>query len=359
MKKVLISANTLEIGGIEKSLINLLNYLSDEFKIDLVLEKITGELINKVPKDINIIELKVSDFKIPFIRKFINFTRKLMWKFRYNNYDASICYATYSYSANKLARISSKNNILFIHSDYTKIYDKIDLKHFFDTRYINSFKKIIFVSNEMKQNLLKYYPNIEKKSYVINNLINCDEIITCSKEKLNIKFEKNNINLLFVGRLEEESKNIFLQLELIKRLKDKYDNVRLYIIGVGKDEERYLSYIDKNKLNKYVKLLGYKENPYPYIKNCDYILLTSNYEGFPVIFNEALVLKKTVISTIKISDDTINIGDNFGILVSNNINKLVEEMKEIIDSNKQNILDIDIKKINEKRIRILVGVINE
>ena len=334
MKKVLISANTLEIGGIEKSLINLLNYLSDEFKIDLVLEKKTGELINKVPKDINIIELKVSDFKISFIRKIINFTRKLIWKFKYNNYYASICYATYSYSANKLARISSKNNFLFIHSDYTKIYDEIDLKHFFDTRYINSFKKIIFVSNEMKQNLLKYYPNIEKKSYVINNLINCDEIITSSKEKLNIKFEKNNINLLFVGRLEEESKNIFLQLELIKRLKDKYDNIRLYIIGVGKDEERYLSYIDKNKLNKYVKLLGYKENPYPYIKNCDYILLTSNYEGFPVIFNEALVLKKTVISTLKISDDTINIGDNFGILVSNNMNKLVEEMKEIIDSNK-------------------------
>lgn len=359
MKKVLISANTLEIGGIEKSLINLLNYLSDEFKIDLVLEKKTGELINKVPKDINIIELKVSDFKISFIRKIINFTRKLIWKFKYNNYYASICYATYSYSANKLARISSKNNFLFIHSDYTKIYDEIDLKHFFDTRYINSFKKIIFVSNEMKQNLLKYYPNIEKKSYVINNLINCDEIITSSKEKLNIKFEKNNINLLFVGRLEEESKNIFLQLELIKRLKDKYDNIRLYIIGVGKDEERYLSYIDKNKLNKYVKLLGYKENPYPYIKNCDYILLTSNYEGFPVIFNEALVLKKTVISTLKISDDTINIGDNFGILVSNNINKLVEEMKEIIDSNKQNILDIDIKKINEKRKKILVGVINE
>lgn len=361
MKKILFCANSLCIGGIEKSLINLLKKIDyEKFQVDLMLETKSGELLEQVPENVNIIEYKVYNLKNKIFQKFLNYINQLKWTIKCKNkYDTSICYATYSYAANKVARISSKNNILFIHSDYTKLYNEIELKNFFDTRNINEFNKIIFVSNESKENLLKYYPNIVNKSKVINNIIDIDNIREQSKKKCDIKFDKSCINLLFVGRLEEDSKNILYQLELIKELKSTFNNIKLYIIGDGKDKEQYISFIKNNNLEKEVLLLGQKTNPYPYIKECDYLLLTSNYEGYPVIFNEGIVLKKNIISTIKISDDYTEIGNNFGFLMPKKLDESIKSISNIIKNKLDNTNKIDIEKINNKRIKKIEELFNE
>lgn len=361
MKKILFCANSLCIGGIEKSLINLLKKINyEKFQIDLILESKSGELLEQVPKNVNIIEYKVYNLKNKIFQKFLNYINQLKWTIKYKNkYDTSICYATYSYADNKVARISSKNNILFIHSDYTKLYNENELKNFFDTRNISEFSKIIFVSNESKENLLKYYPNIANKSKVINNIIDIDTIIEQSNKKCDIEFDKNCINLLFVGRLEEDSKNILYQLELIKELKSTFNNIKLYIIGEGKDKEQYISFIKNNNLEKEVLLLGPKTNPYPYIKECDYLLLTSNYEGYPVLFNESIVLNKNIISTIKISDDYTEIGNNFGFLISKELSKSIKEISNIINNKLDNSNKINIQEINKERIKKLEELFNE
>ena len=60
MKKILIANNNMHIGGIQKSLVNLLTELcesrADEYKIDLFLFNNTGELSADIPVEINIIE---------------------------------------------------------------------------------------------------------------------------------------------------------------------------------------------------------------------------------------------------------------------------------------------------------------
>lgn len=355
MIKILFCANTLCIGGIEKSLINLLNNIDyNKYKIDLVLENKSGELLDKVPKNVNIIEYKVHKLKFKPLQKLLNYKNQILWKIKKKNkYDCAICYATYSYPANKLSQMSSKNTVLFIHSDYTKIYNKTDLKTFFDTRLINEFKKIIFVSNEAKENLLKYYPNIVEKTEVINNIIDIETIKTLSKEKPTIKFDKNDINLLFVGRLDETSKNITTQLKLIENLKNEFNNIKLYLLGDGPDKELYTKYIKQNKLENNIIFLGQKLNPYPYILQADYILLTSNYEGYPVIFNEATVLKKDIISTIKISDEYMEIGKNFGYLISSNYNETIKDIKKILKNKEHKNININLNKINKNRLEKL------
>lgn len=349
MKRILFCANSLIIGGIEKSLINLLKQIDyKQYKVDLMLESKSGELLEQVPKNINVIEYKVHNLKNKPLQKILNYINQLKWTIKNKNkYDTSICYATYSYPANKIALISSKNNILFVHSDYTQLYNEQELKTFFDTRNINKFNKIIFVSNESKENLLKYYPNIVNKSQVINNIIDIKEIKEKSKE-YKANFNKENINLIFVGRLEEESKNILFMLEQINILKNKYQNIKLYIIGDGKDKPIYTKYIKENKLEKYIELLGQTKNPYPYIKDCDYLLLTSYYEGYPVVFNESIVLKKDVISTIKRSDEYTQIGNNFGFLITKE--NYTAEIGNILKNKLHNNNKIDIEKINKKRI---------
>jgi len=361
MKKILICANNLCVGGIEKSLINLLKQINyNNFEIDLMLESFSGELINELPKNINIIEYHVYNLKNKLIQKLLNYTNQLKWSLKYKNkYDTSICYATYSYAANKISRISSKNRIMYIHSDYTKLYNESDLKQFFNTRNLNNFNKIIFVSNESKDNLIKYYPSIVDKTQVINNIINIDEIKEKSKFQIKETFNKENIYLLFIGRLEEESKNISTQLKLINDLKKDIPNIKLYLVGDGPNKEDYIEYIKTNKLENYIKILGQKENPYPYIKNADYVLLTSNYEGYPVIFNESLVLKTDIISTIKISDEYTCIGKNFGHLLSNRYDKTLQELKNILINKKHKKINIDIEGINKKRLRKIEELLNE
>lgn len=357
-KNILISANTLCIGGIEKSLINLLKNIDlKKYNIDLILEHATGELLNEVPTNINILEYKPYNLKIKPIQKILNLLKQTRYKLTLKNaYDISICYATYSYPDNFITRLASKNRMLFVHSDYTKLYNEKELLEFFNTRHITEFNKIIFVSNESKNNLIKYYPNIVYKSIVINNIIDIEKIKKLSEEKIENVFNKKDINLLFVGRLEESSKNIMFQLSKIKDLKKIYNNIKLYILGNGPAKEKYIKYIDDNKLNDNIIMLGQKSNPYPYIKKCDYLLLTSNYEGYPVIFNEAITLKKDIISTIKISDNYTCIGDNFGFLISKD--NFVLEIQKILDNKLHNNNKINIEDINNKRINDIEELIN-
>ena len=73
-------------------------------------------------------------------------------------FDFSCCYATYSYSGNKISKLSSINNSIYVHSDYSYIYpDLEDFRRFFDTRGIYDFKTIFFVSLESCRKFTKIY----------------------------------------------------------------------------------------------------------------------------------------------------------------------------------------------------------
>tara|TARA_B100000073_G_scaffold218033_1_gene181394 strand:- start:295 stop:690 length:396 start_codon:yes stop_codon:yes gene_type:complete len=56
-------------------------------------------------------------------------------------------------------------------------------------------------------------------------------------------------------------------------------------------------YINKNKLNKKIKLVDFVENPYPFIRETEILILSSKYEGLPNVLLEAQLLKKFIISS--------------------------------------------------------------
>jgi glycosyltransferase involved in cell wall biosynthesis len=71
----------------------------------------------------------------------------------------------------------------------------------------------------------------------------------------------------------------------------------LIIIGYGVNKSLIQKKIKNFNLEKSVKILGYKSNPYPYLRASDLFILTSKYEGLPNVILEAQVLKKYVISS--------------------------------------------------------------
>ena len=80
-------------------------------------------------------------------------------------------------------------------------------------------------------------------------------------------------------------------------LLDKDFKIKLVIIGKGDNKYLLQKYITENKLENKVKLLGYLENPFSYIRQSNILILTSKFEGLPNILLEAQYLKKYIIST--------------------------------------------------------------
>ena len=347
-KRLLFTAHSLNVGGIETALINLVNRINlEKYQVDILLEKKEGIFLDKVKEEITVREFKVYNNKNVIIRKILNLSKRLIYTATdYHTYDFSCCYATYSLSGSKLSKIASTNNSIYIHSNYEQIYAKEkEFREFFDNRDIRNFKHIIFVSNQAKDSFLKYYKDEKAKSLVLNNFINTKEIEEKKKVKIEEKKPKDKTLLMFIGRLDDTSKKLGRAIHLIKDIK----KTELWIIGDGKDKDKYQEMVKKEKLENRIKFLGAKKNPYPYMDIADYIILTSDYEGFPVTYLEAITLHKPLITTIDVSDDKLDIGKDYAFIISKDQQEMVNQVKEILKENKKP-KKIDVEKLQSTRI---------
>ena len=352
-KDLLFADKDLRIGGIESAQVNLINHIDfNKYNVTLILEEKRGELLKKIDSRVIVKELKVSNNKNTIIRKIINVTRKIIFSiFNYNNYDYSCCYTTYSFSSNKIAKLSSKNSSFYVHSDYKYIYhDEKDFREFFDSRKVYEYKNIIFVSNEARESFIKIYKELKDKAIVLNNFVDIDKIKELSKKDIDAERKKDKTLFVFVGRLDDSSKKLKKAINLTNEIKD----IELWIIGDGPDRKMYEEYANDNNR---IKFFGKKENPYPYMNKADYIILTSDYEGFPVIYLEALVLGKQIITTIKTSDESINI-EKYAYIISKDEKTMVGEVKEILNQDiKKKTINID--SIQKDRMKLFEELFNE
>lgn len=353
MKKILFTAKNLNIGGMERALVNLLNALAKDYKVTLILEENKGILKEDLNPHIIIKEYKVAQDKWVLIRKIKNFSHRLIWTIQNKNkYDFSCAYATYSLIGAKLALQASKNNALYVHSNYAGVYNhkEKEIKAFFASLSYEKFKNLIFVSKEALEDVQDIL-NISN-GLVINNLTDYLLIKKEAKEKISLPYSSDKINLLYVGRLDNTSKNFDLLLESFA--KTNLNKNVLYILGNGSYKEEINKKIKELKLTKNVILIKEVKNPYPYIKNCDSLILTSRYEGFPLIYNEALVLNQKFITTIRVNDGLINIDDYFEV-VKPNPSSISKKINEVTKDNLN--YNIDFANLNKKNYQKIVNII--
>lgn len=352
-KKLLFCSYDLNIGGIETALINLLNNMDySKYDITLILERKQGVFLDKLNSNIKVKEYKVCSIKNVLFRKFYNFFKKLFWIiFNYHRYDFSCSYATYSLPCNMLAYYGSKNNMLYVHSNYKYIYDEKGLRNFFDSRRIDLFKHIVFVANEAMKDLIDFYPEIKDRSLVINNLVDYQKVIDLANDSVSFS-KKTKWLFVFVGRLDEKSKRLSRMINVVKR----FDDVSLLIVGDGPDSQMYCDMIaDCSRIT----MIGSKKNPYPYMKLADYVVLSSEYEGFPVVYSEAIILGKKIISTIDVTDDFISLPNRFGYIVSKNEDEMYDQIKSILENDNFEIENVDFDVINKNKVKRLVDIIDE
>ncbi len=350
MKKLLFSAVSLDVGGIETALVTLLNYLAKQkYEITLVLEKKQGLFLNDLNPNIKIIEYTPNTNKIILIRKAFNLFKQINFKRKYSNkFDFSCSYATYSLPASFVARTASENCVLWVHSEYFKLLkdSKEEYVKFFNNIKSHEFRKIIFVSENARNIYLNIFKDKEEKSQVIHNLINYKEIIEKSKEEITDVRKEKVYTFLNVGRHTEDDKKVTRIIESVKKLKEDGKEFRILLVGDGKETKNYKNMVKKYNLEDKIIFLGKKQNPYPYYKIADSFLLTSEYEGFPVVYTEAMTLGLPIITT-DVSDSKEIIQNKFGIVTSKDIDSIYNAMRQAIEKGICNKEKFDCEKYNQ------------
>lgn len=102
--------------------------------------------------------------------------------------------------------------------------------------------------------------------------------------------------ILFYGRLIDEIKNISLLLEAYSKSNLIQANIKLKILGEGEDESKLKQKVKNMGLSSYVDFLPYQTNPFQIVSKAIFVVLTSRYEGFPMVIVESLSMGTPVIS---------------------------------------------------------------
>ena len=129
---------------------------------------------------------------------------------------------------------------------------------------------------------------------VIYNPAADEKIIDLSQEFTD-DYSFKNYTIVNIGRLTKQKDHLTL-LKAFK-LVIKKTKCNLLIIGEVSEKENIENYIRNNDLENYVKLLGYKSNPWKYLSKSNLFVLSSIWEGFGNVIVESMLLGIPVIST--------------------------------------------------------------
>lgn len=193
------------------------------------------------------------------------------------------------------------------------------------------FDRIICVSQTVKQDFLQAL-KITVPHEVLYNTNESDKIIQLSQEAVEPEMMlSDKIKLVGVGKLLK-NKGFDRVVKIVKRLKEQGYPVHFYILGEGAERNSLEAYIQQNKLENNVTLLGYQLNPYKYVAKCDLFICASFAEGFSTAATEALIVG-TPVCTVEVSGMKEMLGENneYGLVVENNDEALYQGIKRFFE----------------------------
>lgn len=308
--KVLLRHRSMEMGGVEKVLLSMLNNLDkNKFDIRLALNLFQGELRNEIPKDIpvkilakgkedmpknaflNKLAMSLRGIKLLIYRNFPAIADNFILK---NDADVEIAtgYTMFSDVLNSSNKKSKK--IGWFHSDIT--FPKLQPAVPLILKQIPQFDYFIFGSQQTKDILLETYPNIQlPENKVVLNAIPIEELKQKAAE-FKPDFETQHPVFVTVGRLHSRKGHHKLMDAHAQLLKDSFPH-KIFVIGDGEEKDNLENQAKKLGVEDTFKLLGSLLNPYPYVKNADFFIMPSESEGWPLIIADTLILQKPIIST--------------------------------------------------------------
>jgi glycosyltransferase involved in cell wall biosynthesis len=366
-KKILIASFDLAIGGVERSLIGLLNSIDyQKYDVDLMLFKHEGEFLSLLPEGPNL---------LPEDRAYSTFRKSISQIIRDGRYPIAVSRLLAKYKSSikgkmmkveepgyltiqygwELTRpflpelskeydlaigflwphhfigekVKAKRKVGWVHTDYSNIF--IDKKT--EMKMWKNLDQIVAVSEECSNTFLNEFPHLKEKTMVIENILSQDFVRQQSEIQSahEIKKEPGKTIIVSVGRLSH-AKGFDNAIRACRRLIDKGYDVAWYIVGYGALENELRKLITELGLENHFFLLGKKMNPYPYIKACDIYVQPSRYEGKAVTIREAQILgKPVVITNFPTAKSQVDDGVD-GLITPMGKEGIVEGLQKLIDN---------------------------
>ncbi|AZB34987.1 glycosyltransferase [Chryseobacterium bernardetii] len=343
-KKILIRIGSLRHGGAEKVLINFLKNLpKDKYEVDLLINLYTGMYIQEVPSWVKLHyllkgemittnrphEIPVKAFRVLYQKMFLMFP-SLLYKFILKNkkYDVEIAAIHGMYKEILSSPQKDSKKIVWVQNDIfnLKEYTPEIIRQFFN------FDKILVISNKLKEEMQKLARNEKEKQAVVKIFNPIDSQDTLRKAEVEINdypFSKDLPTFVTIGTVYPQ-KGYDRLLDVHKKLMDEGLKHQIIIIGDGFDFENIHAKLNQLGLQDTVKMLGFRSNPYPYLKTSDFYVMSSRHEGFPTIIAEALILNKPVVSTdVSGIKDLLQDG-KLGLITANSEDGIYKGMKQFL-----------------------------
>lgn len=297
MKKkinILFVLPSLETGGAERVIVNLINYIGCEYySVHLALFSKTGSYLSLLPSGIVLHDLKT----VRTIKSIYPLLR-LIW-----NERPDVVFATHGHvniillairrllptNTKLIVREANSASVAIQNYSYSQIWVWLYKK------YYPCADLIICQSEYMLKDLAENFAVPKNRLIKIYNPVDTEYI---RNKTSHVKFSPyisrgNGPHLLCVGRLTHQ-KGIDVLIKMIPIWREQHPDIQLWIIGDGEKKQSFEELAKSLGISESVHFLGYQENPYIWMKYADLYILPSRWEGLPNALLEALACNSPI-----------------------------------------------------------------
>lgn len=311
MKRILFVAPDLNVGGVQRALVALLNTAPfDKLDTTLLLFCEGGAMREQIPCQVHI---KV-DTRVGRTEKLRTIISKGLRKSRLNglfnlakkiyhrtgevmvpanqteNYDVAVAYSDGLATWYVAKSVQAKRKIAFVHTDFFKAGYSAEQER----EVYGRFEQIVFAAETARQSFLTVLPEWEAKTTVLPNIVDSQQVLKLAEGPVPT-LRQGTVNLMTVGRLSHE-KGVGKIPPLLYKLKESGQKVCWYVVGDGPERINMLRQAHKLGVQEELILVGQLDNPYPYMRECDVYVQPSEYEGYCIALAEVRILCRPIVA---------------------------------------------------------------
>ena len=357
MKKLIIVNNNMRIGGVQKSLVNLLSEIKDQYDVTLLLFSKTGEYLENIPASVKVIFctswfrlLGVAQNECHGLSKWIRGCLALITKYfgrdtamrlisltqkkLQGSYDCAISFLhnpgkhSFYGGCNEfvLSKVNAKQKITFLHCDYRQCGANYPASN----RLYSRFDKIAACSDGCKKAFLAVLPELKERTFTVANCHNFADVTGKSKA-FDVTYAPGTTHVVTVARMTPE-KGIDRALYAMAEVLKSGARVCYHVVGNGVNSDKLQALVKELQIKKAVIFHGFQANPYPYIKNAALLLIPSYHEAAPMVIDEARCLGVPVLSTETTSSTDMITDRECGWVCENSQEGITSKLLEVLNT---------------------------
>ena len=387
--KILIAMDTMMCGGIEKSLLSLLNALdSSDLEITLLLNEEKGLFLKFLPEWVNVrkidycknvaeeknfgrkqlLKKSIRQFRLIYsLKQYLSLRKESLMQEddrviqrykRYHNgiisdevfsahYDLAVAYANIEQMILVSDKINATRKIAFFHTELDGLTKDISKYR----EILNEYDSLYCVSKDLTKSLSNRLPDLKNRIFRFPHIFNVDMLKEWS-EKFKAEWSGNGIRILSVGRVQKQ-KGFDLIPDISRKLKVAGLNFHWLIIGDGIMKSAIEVQLKQYEVDDCVTFCGMLENPYPYFASCDIYVQPSRYEGYCLTVAEARAFAKPIVATRFDGANEQLEGGKCGKIVDCDVEQLFSAIKELAGNS--GLRNIYSKALTQQKINDTTG----